>query len=792
MMPPRLLQPVWYRAQWALLRSRDARWRLRAKAGARLLGSAALTGFVLLILYTLILIPLTPSVQDAAKGKNERASILLSADGKPIAHYRRINRKWVTLDRISPHVVRALIATEDHRFHEHSGIDVRRTLAAVFWTLTGDPQGGSTISQQLARNLFPEEIGRSSTVTRKLKEMITAVKLERRYSKKEILELYLNTVPFLYNAYGTEMAAMTYFDKPASQLSLVESATLIGMLKGTAYYNPKLNPERSVARRNVVLAQMLKYGAIDKATYTTALKKPLKLDFQQQREWQGLSPHLATYLKNWLIEWADEHDYDIYADGLRVHTTIDSRLQDYANQAVDKQAEALQAVADVEWSTSSSRFLSSSTQPYQNLVKRVTPFKHFWTTKPALLNEFIMETPEFRKQLDDGASKEEALKLLQADTAFMNRLRAEKTRLQAGFVAIDPRSGAVRAWVGSRAYQTDPFDHVISASRQPGSTFKPFVYGAALQKGLSPDQHFPDVNVEMRMPDGSIWEPGDSRAPSGEEIPMRDGLIYSRNNITAQVVHETGAGPVKRLAHRAGIRQSKLDEVPSLALGTSSVTLMEMVSAYSTIAALGKYRTPWIVQRITDRDGRVVADFSPPEAEPAIDEQIALELIDMLRDAIGEGTGQGIRTRFRIGADVAGKTGTTQNNMDGWFILMHPHLVGGAWVGFNDPRVRMRSNYWGQGAHNALLIVGDFYRRGLQSRVIDNSARFPDPPSQSWFGGFFDKLRRWGQSEEPAPVEERPVPRRVPPEEDFDREIRRQLDEELKALEEMERELRGI
>lgn len=789
-MTPRLLSPTWFRAQWALLRSREAGRRARAAAAGRMLGAAALIGLGLLILYTLILIPFMPNIENAAAGKTERPSMLISADGKTIATYRRINRKWVSLDRISPYVAKALVATEDHRFEQHHGIDFRRTVSSVFWTLTGDPQGGSTISQQLARNLFPEEIGRSNLLTRKIKEMVTAVKLEMRYSKREILELYLNTVPFLYNAYGTEMAAMTYFDKPAAQLNLVESATLIGMLKGTYYYNPKLHPERAVARRNVVLAQMLKRGAIDQTTYEAARKRPLKLDFQPQKEWQGPAPHLATYLKNWLNDWAGQNDYDIYADGLRIHTTVDSRLQEYANQAVEHQAAALQAVADVEWATQKARFLSGSTQPYQDLAKRVSPFKHFWTSKAELVDEFIADTPEFRKLLDDDQSKDEALNALRKDQVFMNRLREEKTRLQAGFVAIDPRSGAIRAWVGSRDYRTDPFDHVVTALRQPGSTFKPFVYAAALQKGLAPDHPFVDANVELRLPDGTVWNPGDVKAPTGAEVPMREGLIYSRNNITAQVMYDAGTERVLRFAQRAGIRQSKLDAVPSLALGTSAVTLLEMVSGYSTIAALGEYRAPWMVRRITDRNGNVLAEFGSPENELVMEEQHAVQLIDMLRDAIGEGTGQGIRTRFRIGADVAGKTGTTQDNVDGWFIMMHPQLVGGAWVGFNDPRVRMRSDYWGQGAHNALFIVGDFYRRSLQSGVIDSSVRFPDPPDRSWFGGIFERFRRWTETpEDPAPIEER-APRTAPrEEEDYDQMIRRELEQEMSALKEMEQEL---
>ncbi|MEO7401180.1 MAG: transglycosylase domain-containing protein, partial [Polaromonas sp.] len=376
---------------------------------------AALLLPALMLLYVLVLIPFTPGIGDLRKAKSETPSVLLASDGTVLAEYRRINRQWVTLDRISPNVVNALIATEDHRFYEHHGIDFRRTAGAVLATVSGDLQGGSTITQQLARNLYPEEIGRATSITRKVKEAITALKIEAVYSKKEILETYLNTVPFLYNAFGIEMAARTYFDKSADQLDVLESATLIGMLKGTSYYNPVQNPERALQRRNLVLAQMARYGKLDPARLDALAKRPLKLDFERQTEALGPAPHVAQHLRKWLIAWADRKGFNIHTDGLRVRTTLDAKIQQAANQAVARQMAQLQKLAD-------------------------------------------------------GRRK----------------AGQERPVLQAGFLALDPRSGAVRAWVGSRDFAQEQFDHVSQARRQPGSTFKPFVYGAAFMLGLDP------------------------------------------------------------------------------------------------------------------------------------------------------------------------------------------------------------------------------------------------------------------------------------------------------------------
>ncbi len=675
-------------------------------------------------------VPQTPGVDALLDARAAQPSILLSADGTHLATYGRAQQEMVTLDQISPYVIQALIATEDHRFYEHQGIDLHRTLAAMWHTLRGDAQGGSTITQQLVRNLFPDEIGRARTFDRKLREIITALKVEQTYTKDEVLETYLNTVPFLYNMIGIEMAARTYYNKAASDLDALESATLIGMLKGTSYYNPVINPERARKRRNVVLGQMVRHGMLPAEQLETLRAQPMHATLNRQPDLLGSAPHFAAHVRRQLMAWADQNDYKLDSDGLIIHSTLDDRLQQAAAEAVERQSAVLQAIADVEWGRSTSRVASHTPSAYKALRKKVEPFRHFWEARASLLDAFIRESPAYRKAVAGGEADAAALKRLKADDNFLSRLREHKTRLEAGFVAIDPASGDVKAWVGSRDFERDQFDHVAQAERQPGSTFKPVVYGAALEQGFRPDRIYPDGQVEIRSIDGSIWRPTDMSGFSGRMMSMREGLIYSKNAITAQVMQDVGLPNVIELARALGITQSRLDPVPSLSLGTSPVTLLEMVSTYSTIARVGQYREPVLIRKITDRDGNVLAEFNTEantEAQRAMSEDTAIELIDMLRGVVKRGTGTELKNRFNIVADIAGKTGTTQNNTDGWFILMHPNLVAGAWVGFNDSRVTMRSDYWGQGGHNAILLVGDFFRDSLKAGLIDVKAKFPKP-----------------------------------------------------------------
>jgi penicillin-binding protein 1A len=751
----------------------------RARSAGKAVAASAAIGFLLLVFYAIVLIPFTPSTADLRKAKTDQPSVLMSADGKRIATFRRSNREWVKLEQISPNVVNALIATEDRRFFEHGGIDFRRTLASIAYTLAGDTQGGSTLTQQLARNLYPEEIGRSRSLTRKIKEVITALKIERAYTKNEILETYLNTVPFLYNAFGIEMAARTYFDKPAAKLGVLESATLIGMLKGTSYYNPVNNPERAQKRRNVVLGQMHKAGLLTDSSLANLKKRPIRLDFERQDQDTGPAPHFAEFVRKWLIEWADNNDYNIYLDGLVVTTTLDTRLQAAANQAVARQLAGLQAVADVEWSMASGRLLSSSMSTYTGMRRRIQPFSYFWKSRDEVVDAFIRESGAYRTAVENGAAPAAALAQLRADSAFINKLREDKTRLQAGFVAMDPASGEVRAWVGSRDFQSDQYDHVARAQRQPGSTFKPFVYGAALVQGMLPDNTFIDKAVEIPLGGGAVWRPSDLSPPSNQSMTLRQGLMYSKNTITAQVMQEAGPKRVVDLAVAMGVNQSRLDPVPALALGTSPVTMLEMATAYSTIANGGDYRQPVVVTRIADRNGRVLAEFEGMQ-QRALPARVAQDLVDILRAAVTQGTGAAIKTQFGIQADVAGKTGTTQNNTDGWFMLMHPGLVSGAWVGFNDARVTMRSNYWGQGAHNALYVVGDFFRQAQNGRLVDVNARFSGGSAAS---PMRERMDEWlGRDKHPLAVPPDPAPEQVAPPEPQQDELERIIEQAREAV----------
>lgn len=700
---------------------------------------ASLSGFAVLWLYLLLLIPFTPGSRSLERAKHQSPSQILSADGAVLARLESLHRDWMPLEKISPHVVNALIATEDHRFYKHDGVDNRRLLASVFHTLTGDAQGGSTLTMQLARNLYPERIGNNRSINRKLKEIVTAKKIEHLYSKDEIVETYLNTVPFLYNARGIEMAAHTYFGKNAAELSVLESATLVGMLKGTSYYNPIRNPERAKTRRNVVLALMVRNGKLDAETFEELKDKPVNARLRRQQRPARTASHFVNQVEMQARRWADENGYDLEADGLIIKTTLNSKLQHNAEQALRRQTNALQNVANVEWSTASTEVYSSDIRMYASKARSVRPFEYFWREKTATVDAFIRDTPRYRRNVAGGATDTEAIDNFRSNRAAMDSLRESKTRLEAGFVAIEPNSGHILAWVGSRDYTSAPFDHVASARRQPGSTFKPIVYASALRKGYRPDDFFDDTDVNIRIGKNDIWKLAGSSYTEDEVVSLRNALAHSRNNITAALMADVGIRRTAQLGRHMGISESPLVEVPSLALGTSPVTLLEMSTVYNTIASGGVRHDPILITSIVDADGNVLEEFSSREKR-VLAEELSLQLTDMMRTVVDEGTGRRIRHQFGIDADVAGKTGTTQNNMDGWFFLMHPSVVAGAWVGFDDPRVTFRSDFWGEGAHNALFLVGDFYREGIRRGQISRSALFDDP-------NYVDRTRRFADVE---------------------------------------------
>lgn len=718
---------------------RDPRW-------PRLAVSVALWASMVLVPLALLcaagawwLVRHTPDATAVAERAAEQPTRILSADGVLIDTLGERLHAARTLDQVSPALVQALLVTEDKRFYEHRGLDLRRMVGAAWNVMKGEMQGASTLTQQLARNLFPQRIGMQRSLLRKLREITLALKIERAYTKDQILTLYLNQVRFPYRVTGVEMAARTYFSKSAQELDLHESALLVAMLKGPKRYDPEQAPERAKARRDLVLMLMSRAGAIDEATRARAAAQPLGVHLQRLDLGPQHAPHFVRLVRAQLDDWAEAQGADPRVEGLTVHTTIDTRLQALAEQAVRRQAALLQAVADQEWSKPALRTgadalaagqggqAEPARAPGGEPARAPGAFTHFWSQQPTLLAELARETPAYRAARAAGLDDPLALRRGLADRDALQALKLQKTRLEAGFVAIDPTSGAVRAHVGSRDPAQDQFDHVSQAQRQPGSTFKPFVYGAALQSGVRSTDILYDEAVEIPLPDGTVWSPRDVGEATGEPLSVREGLARSKNTITAQVMQHVGVSAVIRYAQQMGLQRAKLDPVPSLALGTSPVTLLELAGAYGSFASLGVKRQPVLISHITDRHGRELARFAP-EPQRVLTETQALEMVDILRDAVNYGTGGWLRSRFGVRVDVAGKTGTTQRNTDGWFIAMRPDLVAGAWVGFNDQRVTMRSNHWGQGGRNALLIVGDFLRASLQAGRIDQRARFPVLP----------------------------------------------------------------
>ena len=716
----------------------DDERKVQAAAFLSYIGIAILSVTLILGGYFLSIIDELPPLTEIENPEFQLATIAYTADGKELARFARQNRSWATYSEISPHVINALWSTEDHRFYDHWGLDIFRTLSSVTQTVLAklyipgfDTQGGSTISQQLARNLYNSRIGFEQTIGRKMKEMVTAVQLERRYTKAEIIEMYLNTVEYGYGAFGIEAAARMFFGKAPIDLKESESATLVGMLKGTTWYNPVRNPERARLRRNVVLSQMIKRDLLDPEYLEVHRADSVGAEYRSTAITQSLAPHFAEAVRKQLVRWADQNGLDIYDDGLVAYTTLDSRIQAVAQNAVNKVLPCLEAVADWEWSDrtgSEERVFSDQYCGYVGATK--TRWAGFWALNPTLLRNAAKNTDRYRREVGRGENRDTVLQRLMADSAFMDSVKTEKTRLETGFVVMDPQTGFIKAWIGGRSLDKDWYDHVSIAERQAGSTFKPFLYTAAIDNGYSPYMTLMDDSVRIVDGSGTLWTPGNFGDISGQPMTLREGLARSKNTISARLIELVGPSQVAFYAKRLGIT-TKIDEVLSLALGTSNVRLLEMTSAYSAFANGGLLYEPTLIWRIEDRMGNLLYEAAPSPRE-ALSEATAYTMVDMLRGVIRMNGGSGIRMISEYGMgeyDLAGKTGTTQNAADTWFMLMHPDLVMGAWVGFNDPSFRFRSEFWGQGAHTALHVVGNFMQeltRGNEA-FISKSSRFPTP-----------------------------------------------------------------
>lgn len=689
-----------------------------------------------------------PSLEILENPKTEEASELYSSGRDLIGKYWRENRSPVDYEQLSPNVVKALIATEDYRFEDHSGIDVRGMFRVFFKTIVLGQRsagGGSTISQQLAKNLFNTrsaayegKLHRTNNkvglIINKTKEWLTAIQIEQAYTKKEILTMYLNTVDFGSNSFGIKVAANTFFNTSPDSLSANQAATLVGLLKAPTYYSPVYNPENALNRRNVVLAQMKKYRFINPEQYDTLTKATLGLNYNVENQNQGIATYFRGVITNYLLYWCRQNGFDLYADGLKIYTTLDINLQKYAEEAVVEHMKYLQKQFFEHWKgrnpwiDEDGKEIKDFIQTAARRSERFRSLKEkFGDNTQAILRE--MEKPvkmtifSWNGDIDTLMSP-------------IDSIRYYKHFLHTGFLAMEPQTGHIKAWVGGINYKHFKYDHVKQGRRQPGSTFKPIVYAAALDAGYRPCDQIIDAPVTFSIPTSEepnkTWTPKNSDGKyTGEVYSLRKAMANSVNSITAFMTKKITPGAIVNMARNLGI-QSPLDPVPALCLGVYDVSIFELVGAYSTFANNGVYTEPFFIQRIEDKYGNVLQEFIPKTIE-ALDEETAYLMIHMLKGATEEkgGTALGLH-RYGLlgyGNEVGGKTGTTQNNSDGWFVGVTPKLVAGAWVGGDDRSIHFRTMDFGQGARMAMPIWAGF----MQKAYADSSSgikkeRFPVPP----------------------------------------------------------------
>lgn len=653
-----------------------------------------------------------PSLAELENPQNAVSSEVLAADGTVLGRYYVLDRSNSKYSEISPNIINALLATEDARFYDHAGIDPVATVAIPFYMLIHKKRGSSTITQQLAKNLFPRtSTNKLMLPILKLKEWVLAVKLERNLTKKEIITLYLNTVPFGDNTYGIKNAALTFYNKTPDKISLDEAAVLIGMLKGNTIYNPRTHPKRAKERRNVVLEQMNKYNFVTDAQLAELKAKETPLDYHKIDYHEGLAPYfrqvLEQYVKNATkdLRKTDGTPWDIYKDGLKIYTTIDLRMQRYAEEAVQEHLTNLQK-----------QFMGQPGYVDGSIWKRKGNVQ-------TILNTAIKSSDRYQMLRGQDLTEEQAIEQMKkpikmrifawnknkyTDTVMspMDSIKYMKLFLQAGFMAMDPYTGEVKAWVGGIEHKFFMYDHVnINTKRQVGSTIKPILYSFAVDNGFSPcgivstaPQEFP-----------SLEQPYDAGGSDLGDIPMQTALAKSVNNAALYILKQVGIAPFIDFAHKCGIN-SRMDEVPSVALGVSDISLYEMLGAYSMFPNGGMHTDPFFITKIEDKNGTLVKSFAAKQKE-LINKNTAFKMVKMMRGVINNGTGGRMRYRYNIQSDIAGKTGTTNNQADAWFIGYTPQLLAGAWVGCDDREFRFRNERLGQGAAAALPIWAYFFKR---------------------------------------------------------------------------------
>jgi penicillin-binding protein 1A len=653
----------------------------RSKRKTQLIWSVIIGFSILITIYIIYVISGLPSLQQLENPKFSLATVIISDDGEIIDQLCYQNRTMIPIDSIPKDMINALIATEDYRFYKHWGVDVFRFIKARVKNLWRMREGASTITQQLARNLY---LSTELSLTRKIREWITAFQIERTYTKDEILSLYLNIMYLGRGAYGVEAAAQAYFDKPVSKLTLSECAFLVGIFKGPENYDPDDNPQRAMDRRNLVLKQMLKRNYINEKTYNQTYDEPIVT--RASIASSGIAPQFSEMLRQQLQKDPRLEGYDIYRDGLRIYTTIDSRMQISANRAVEEHLKTTQKQFDDSWN---------------------------WKNHSKILDENvkkeILRTDIYRAAPNENERKNIIYKLSQ-DNKFVDSVKRILTTIQVGFVAIDPKTGYIKAMVANANYKKFRYglNHVTQIRRQPGSSFKPFTYLAAIENGYSPATRLPNEKIDIPDGTGKYWSPVNSDGVYGGTLSLREGMKNSVNVIAARTISElTSPQEVVKYAHQLGIK-SPLPEVYSLALGTCEVTPLEMTSAFGCFPAEGMHAEPISILRVEDKHGKLIFQNRPVSQE-VLSRESAYILTTMLEDVVNGGTAtSGIRSFFSYPA--AGKTGTTQSMADAWFIGFTKQLVAGVWVGFDDNRIKFTSMVYGQGARAAAPIWGRFMK----------------------------------------------------------------------------------
>lgn len=643
-----------------------------------------------------------PSLEELENPKPILASKVYSVDGEMIGQFFVENRIETRLDSIPEHLIKGLIATEDRKFYNHWGVDVERFGKAMVKNVFSLSlrEGASTITQQLAKNLYRLKSRNENvfgTVIRKIREWITAIQIEKTYTKDEIIEMYLNISYFGRGAYGVQTASLVFFNKRVQNLDINESAVLIALLKSSVNYDPIKRYANALRRRNTVLQNMVDAGYLDEGRYESLKTRPIKTDYHKIEVNYTIAPHFLEYVRRQMEKIADKYGWDIYRDGLNIYTTLDSRMQDAANKAVE-----------------------SHLKEYQALFNRSWIWEQHQSVLNALVDKAVKSNPGYMEAQDDQQRRAVSHRL-KSSRSFIDSVKRIEQQIQVGFVAIDPSNGQIRAMVGG----ADPtvrygLNHATGIKRQPGSAFKPIIYTTAIDNGLYPA--FPLLNQPFNY---NGWTPKNSDFSTGGYTTLRDALKKSLNIITARLITE-GHAPldqVGQIAQKMGV-QSKLNLVPSIALGTSEVSPLELTSAYATLANKGIYMSPISILRIEDKDGILLEKFYPEKIVEAISAETAGIVTDMMKTVIDYGTGAGVRKYFHRPA--AGKTGTTQDYGDAWFVGFTPQLVAGTWVGFDDRRVSF-TGWYGQGAKAAAPIWGKFMEETY--RQVDMPLKYFELPS---------------------------------------------------------------